>query len=549
MNDINKVIEALKQLKEDIDQKIEMIAHEKVYQVLNADPSKLNKMEAELKRYIAIIDSGIANNAEIRKAFLGNTSEELNKAVRALVDDEMKSKLASIGITLDTETGKRIEQLDKFDSEDINNLSIDERITNAKKQSEDIRKSIDLGETFEQIQSQVPGIDKKLLTSYLKTLVDDLGKYVAGHGIKSADEYKKLVKELITKSSPKAKKKIPIEEVEKFVEELKKVNYGPEVQSVIDEVTKFKNKVSPSQLYKILNGSELSKDNFDWDSYINKAKSNVSKDKFEIVKENVKKDPAFKYISFVTGKSLDEIESEMERILSENPVDNKKILEQFKLIRGACKKINDENLIDESVYISEHLEEYKLAFKDKSRIIKKLTDIQSKHVTTTTREIFGKKLSVKDQDGNAIDLANKAITSNLINQLYNDLDEESFKKLHEEYQNDPYTEKPGLLKRAFWKITHPSSWFRGYGQLDVLEANYAKSKIRGDLTELQAQTSASWTLSKEDHDRIEKGSVDIVKLRAEQRENIMNGTKTADDAKKSINQEIYKKHEQEDMSL
>lgn len=185
----------------------------------------------------------------------------------------------------------------------------------------------------------------------------------------------------------------------------------------------------------------------------------------------------------------------------------------------------------------------------------KLNDVSRKHNTlsTTKRNLFGVELQLLDEHSRPKDISQIAGTDQELEKMYDDLEkklgEEKIKEVFD--ANAPAVYKPNLLQRAFWKLTHPSSWGKKYGLAEIRMDQWVKEEIGRSVAEIKSDaTDKAWTIQPDELKGIQDRSKDIAEnARKKQRAAIIDGKKDARTASKDAKTEIDQEQENEDMIL
>ena len=205
------------------------------------------------------------------------------------------------------------------------------------------------------------------------------------------------------------------------------------------------------------------------------------------------------------------------------------------------------------------LSDLKLEHRDAKDAERNLKDLNSRHDTSTTRELFGHTLQATKNDGSVMDMRSiDPSKKSHIDKLYSDLiSKASEEELDAAFESTPdlpaKVKKPSLLKRFFWKLTNPRTWGSGMGYADYVKENWLKAKIRDEVTEIKkdaAKEDAVWTITPEKKAEIEEADkTRAADARKKEREANIKGGKSTHNAIATAKEDLDRNQNEADVDL
>lgn len=582
-SNVQEVIENLTDLKGFLDDEIKNYVEAKKHVDANhrvADNTKLMEdAKAEIVAQVARIDTLILDNPDIG-SLIGAPGdgeiETLNKTIAEVLAKVEEIKALGIeGGSLDTDTGKVVSEVKKLEGMDTYQ-DAETRKTNAANQKTDLEAKIGIAEKVQAVYT-ARSIDKDELRDSATDAQADMSKIDIGSSaasaLKTVDDYKTIFRSIQTISrsgnvytSLDSKKTLQkqLEDLETLAKQLPSTD--TKISTLITElktncleigapgtpnagkITGVKNVKKLQELF----GVDVE---IDWQAKIDSANQAKTTAAIEGLKTMLTDRAVFdlypekkqEWLDALNGENPDiaTIKAEIEaEVLS-----GEKIVDLERMLNQAGKDIPD-------------LDSLRAQKTQAGDVAQKLSTLNRKHVTDQTEAILGYNLQAKNRRGEPVDIAKLDITNaDIIDGLYEDFDEKAEESVVEEaYQRDPLVpvrdKKPGLLRRAFWKLTHPDSWGTGKGLADELKEKWVKGKIVASVEHLQADTKradgAVWTLSPKKLEEIQKADMKrAAAAKEDARKAVIDGrgSKTAEDAEKDARAAAAKKQAEADRDL
>lgn len=578
---VQKAIEDLTDLKGFLDDEIKNYVEAKKHVDAKhrvTDNTKLMKdAKAEIVTQVARIDTLILDNPDIG-SLIGAPGdgeiETLNKTIAEVLAKVTEIKTKGVeGISFDTKTGKVVSEVKKLEGMDTYQ-DAETRKTNAANQKTDLEARIGIAEKVQAVYT-ARSIDKDELRDSATDAQADMSKIDIGSSaasaLKTVDDYKTIFRSIQTISrsgnvytSSDSKKTLQkqLEDLETLAKQLPSTD--TEISTLITElktncleigapgtpnagkITGVKNVKKLQELF----GVDVE---IDWQAKIDSANQAKTTAAIEGLKTMLTDRAVFdlypekkqEWLDALNGENPDiaTIKAEIEaEVLS-----GEKIVDLERMLNQAGKDIPD-------------LDSLRAQKTQAGDVAQKLSTLNRKHVTTETRDIFGVKLKIKNDEGKHRDIATLKLSEDTIDKLYKDLedskDEAVEQEINKKFQEDPYADNnPGLLRRAFWKLTHPASWGTGKGLVDDNKEKWVKQQIKAEVEEIQKdanEITPAWTLSPKKLQEIEKADRERAATAKEKaRQDIIKGkgTKTAEEAEKAAKAEADKEQTKADREL
>lgn len=525
----------------------------------------LTRMDNFISKSPVVENARIEGSADVQK-IVDLLNQEVARRLQIIKDNFREADIPDfedIGKNFaENKTNTMQKELSEFDSASIESKDVATRQSDAAAKKLSLEKRIENAEKLKAIYDAHSGMDKDQLLESVDTAKTQYAAITMSTAeFKTPDEYRAILKSIKEDSRGvnAYSTKNSLEKLSKQIEVLETLKGDPEIDALLDVLKDALTKGSDGKLSfdstKIKEIQKATKDvkNFKIEDKIEAAKTAVVNSNKTLLVDLINGNAVFDFYPEKKQEWLDLLKGERPDVDA--------IKADIAAVALTGEKVTEfEEYVEQADGDVAKLSDLKLEHRDARDAERNLRDLNSRHVTSATRELFGQRLEAKRNDGTVVDITTVVPENDAqIDRLYLDLmdkaDQEEIDNAFEATPDLPdKVKKPSLLKRIFWKLTNPKTWGTGMGYVDYVKADWVKAQIRHEIKEIKddaARTDGpAWTISPEKRAEIEEAD----RKRAEEakrkeRESIIKSGKKAKDAVASAKEDLDKKQTEADLDL